>query len=368
VVPHTRCHVIFYFLGHILPALKVLKRNWFMDARDAGRSALAGILLAAALASNAAAADIAINFSLDFQFEGPAAPFLLPLDKGYYKAEGLNVTIDQATGSRESIERVASGAYDMGFADINALIKFRNDNPGAPKAIFMVYNRPAYAIVARKSRGIAKPKDLEGKTLGAPALDRAFMQWPIFAQANGIDASKVAIENVGFPVREPMLAAGQVDAITGLSFSSFIDLKDKGVPVEDIVVLLMADYGVKLYGSAIIVNPAFAAKNSDAVKNFLRAFVKGLKETVKQPSATLDSVLKRNETARKSVELERLAMAIRDNIVTPEVKANGYGAIDGARFVTAIDQIGQTGKFKAKPKPEDIFDASYLPAETYRKF
>jgi NitT/TauT family transport system substrate-binding protein len=339
-----------------------------MDARYAGRSALAGILLAAALASNAAAADIAMNFSLDFQFEGPSAPFLLPLDKSYYKTEGLAVTIDPATGSRETIERVASGAYDMGFADINALIKFRNDNANAPKAIFMVYNRPAYAIVARKSRGVAKPKDLEGRTLGAPALDRAFMQWPIFAQANAIDVSKVNIENVGFPVREPMLAAGHVDAITGLSFSSFIDLKDKGVPVDDIVVLAMADYGVKLYGSAIIVNPAFAAAHPDAVKSFLRAFVKGLKDTVKQPAAAIDSVLKRNETARKSVELERLAMAIRDNIVTPEVKANGYGAIDGARFAAAIDQLGLTEKFKAKPKPEDIFDALFLPAEAARKF
>ena len=85
-------------------------------------------------------------------------------------------------------------------------------------------------------------------------------------QANGIDASKVTIENVGFPVREPMLAAGQVDAITGFSFSFFINLKDKGVPVDDIAVLLMADYGVDLYGNAIIVNPKFAAEHPDAVQ------------------------------------------------------------------------------------------------------
>jgi NitT/TauT family transport system substrate-binding protein len=339
-----------------------------MEARDAGRSALAAIVLAALLVSNAGAADLAINFSLDFQFEGPSAPFLLPLDKGYYKAEGLAVTVDQATGSRETIERVASGAYDMGFADINALISFRDDNANAPKAVFMVYNRPAYAIIARKSRGVGTPKDLEGKILGAPVLDRAAIQWPIFARENGIDVAKVTVENVGFPLREPMLAAGQIDAITGLSFSSFIDLKDKGVPVDDIAVLLMADYGVKLYGSAIIVNPAFAAAHPDAVKSFLRAFVKGLKDTVKSPAAAVDSVLKRNEAARKPVELERLGMAIRDNIVTPEVKANGYGAIEHARFAAAIDQLGLAHKFRAKPAPEDIFDNSYLPAEAIRKF
>ena len=161
----------------------------------------------------------------------------------------------------------------MGFADINALMKYRDANPAAAlKAVFMVYNRPPYAVIGRKSRGISTPKDLEGKTLGAPATDISFTQWPIFVKANNIDASKVKIENMGFPVREPMLAAGQVDAVTGFSFSTFIDLKDKGVPVDDITVLLMADYGVDLYGSAIFVSTTFAAENPGAVKAFLRAF------------------------------------------------------------------------------------------------
>ncbi len=337
----------------------------------AGRAGiLAGLVLAATLATGASAAETIIKFSLDFKFEGPSAPFLVPLDKGYYKTEGVNVTIDTASGSLEPITRVASGTYDMGFGDINSLIKFRDANPTVPvKAVFMVYNKPPFAVVGRKSRGITDPKSLEGKKLGAPAADGAYAQWPIFVEANKIDASKVTIENVGFPVREPMLAAGQVDAITGFSFSSFINLKDKGVPVDDIIVLLMADYGVNLYGNAIIVNPKFAAEHPDAVKGFLRAFVKGLKETVKSPATAVDSVMKRNDIAKKPTELERLNMAIRDNLVTPEVKANGYGGIDNARFAKAIEQIGLTYKWKnAAPKTEDIFDTSFLPAAADRKF
>jgi NitT/TauT family transport system substrate-binding protein len=338
-----------------------------MSARRAG--SLASALFFMAMLTGAASAQTAIKFSLDFDFEGPSAPFLLPLDKGYYKAEGLDVSIDTAANSLEPIDRVASGAYDMGFGDINSLIKFRDANPGLPiKAVFVLYNRPPFAIVGRKSRGISTPKDLEGKKLGAPALDAAYAQWPIFVQANGIDAAKVTIENIGFPVRNPMLAAGQLDAITGFAFSSFVNLKDRGVPVNDITVLLMADYGVHLYGNAIMVNPKFATEHPDAVKGFLRAFVKGLKETVKQPSTAVDSVLRRNDLARKDVEIERLKIAIRDNIVTPEVKANGYGGIDSARFERAIDQIALTYKFKAgKPKPDDIFDASYLPPAVDRK-
>jgi NitT/TauT family transport system substrate-binding protein len=336
----------------------------------AGRWAWVALLPAAMLLTGAMAAETTVRFSLDFKFEGPSAPFLLAQDKGYYKKEGLDVTIDESAGSLESIERVSSGAYDMGLADINSLIKFRDAKPGAPlKAVFMLYNRPPFAVIGRKSRGIGNPKDLEGKTLGAPPTDLAYTQWPIFVQANGINASKVTIENVSFPVREPMLAAGQVDAITGLSFSSFIDLKEKGVPVDDLVVLLMADYGVILYGSAIIVNSKFAEEHGDAVKGFLRAFTKALRETVGRPPAAIETVLKRNTQARKSVELERLNMAIRENIVTPEVKANGYGDIDRDRFAHAIEQIALAYKFKApKPKPEDVFDSSFLPLLAERKY
>ena len=333
----------------------------------------AGLVLAAAvgaaLLAGPAAAQQTIKFSLDFKFEGPSAPFLVAIDKGYFKAEGLDVTIDTAAGSLEPITRVASGTYDMGFGDINSLIKFRDANPAnAIKAVYMVYNKPAFSIVGRKSRGVTKPKDLEGKTLGAPPPDGAWAQWKIFTQANGIDPSKVKVEAVGFPVREPMLQNGQVDAITGFSFSSFINLKSMGVPVDDIVVMLMADHGVNLYGNTIIVNPKFAAEKPEAVKGFLRAFTKGLKDTIANPSAAVNSVLKRNDVAKKPVELDRLNMALKDNIVTAEVKANGYGGVDADRLAKAIDQIGLTYEFKnAKPKAADAFDSSFLPSAADRK-
>jgi len=344
-----------------------------MDLFNSIRRRHAGVMLAAAvaavLATGPAAAETAIKFSLDFKFEGPSAPFLVAIDKGYFKAEGLDVTIDTAAGSVEPITRVASGTYDMGFADLNSLIKFRDANPAtAIKPVFMVYNKPAFSIVGRKSRGVSDPKSLEGKVLGAPPPDGAYAQWKIFVQANGIDASKVKIEAVGFPVREPMLQNGQVDAITGFSFSSFINLKSMGVPTDDIVVMLMADYGVNLYGNSIIVNPKFAAEKPEAVKGFLRAFVKGLKDTIKDPSTAVDSVIKRNDVAKKPIELERLRMALKDNILTDEVKAEGFGGVNADRLAKSIDQIALTYEFKnGKPKAVDAFDASFLPPAADRK-
>jgi NitT/TauT family transport system substrate-binding protein len=340
-----------------------------IGVRLAGRLAPAALVLAVVLGSRAGAAETKINFTLDGPLEGPSAPFLLPLENGWYKAENLNVSVEAAAGLAEPITRVATGPFEMGFADINELIRYRDANPDAPlQAVFIVYNRPAYAVIGRKSRGIAVPRDLEGKKLGAPAGDSAFAQWPIFVKATGIDGSKVTIENVGFAVREPMLAAGQVDAVTGLSYSFYINLKDKGVPIEDVVIMMMANYGVDLYGKAIIVNTKFAAEHPDAVRGFLRAFLKALKLTIRAPATAVEAVLKNDDTLKKDLELERLKMVIRDNIVTPEAKKRGLGGIDAARFAKAIDQTALAYKFQnEKPKPDDIFNASYLPAATDRQ-
>jgi NitT/TauT family transport system substrate-binding protein len=326
------------------------------------------VVAAAGSLAGAAQAQTGIKLSLDERLEGPAALFLLPQDRGYYRSEGLDVTIEEGASALDPITRVASGGYEFGFADINALIRYRDQNPAAPiKAVFMVFNKPPFAIVGRKSRGISDPKSLEDKKLGAPPAGSTYDQWPIFAKVNDIDVAKVAVEKISVPVRAPMLAAGQLDAVLGYSYRVYVDLKDRGVPVDDVVLLPMANYGFKLYGSAIIVNSKFAADRPDAVAAFLRAFDKGLKDTIKNPSAAIDSLLKRDDLGNREVELERLRMAIRDNIVTPEVRANGLGAIDGPRLTEAINQIALTYAFRAKPKAGDIFDPAFLPAAADRK-
>ncbi|MEA3067999.1 MAG: NitT/TauT family transport system substrate-binding protein [Sphingomonadales bacterium] len=323
---------------------------------------------AAGSIAGAAQAQTGIKLSLDERLEGPAALFLLPQDRGYYRSEGLDVTIEEGSSALEPITRVASGGYELGFADINALIRYHDQNPAAPvKAVFMLYNKPPFAIVGRKSRGISDPKSLEDKKLGAPPTGATYDQWPIFAKLNDIEVGKVAVEKIGVPVRAPMLAAGQIDAVLGYSFRVYVDLKDRGVPLDDVVLLPMANYGLKLYGSAVIVNAKFAAEKPEAVAAFLRAFLKGLKDTIRNPSAAVDSVVKREDLGKKEVELERLRMAIRDNIITPEARANGLGAIDGARLTEAINQIGLTYAFKAKPKASDVFDPAFLPAAAERK-
>ena len=123
--------------------------------------------------------------------EGPVGPFLVPLDRGYYKNESLNVTIDEPPTVFEPITRVASGTYDMALRPTSTRSSgSATRTRSAPvRAIFMVYNRPPFSIIGRKSRGVSDPKSLEGKRLGAPPSDHDHPQWPVFAKLNDIDAS-----------------------------------------------------------------------------------------------------------------------------------------------------------------------------------
>ncbi|MFK4767940.1 ABC transporter substrate-binding protein [Rhizobium sp. ZW T2_16] len=318
--------------------------------------------------SGAAFAETNIKFTLDWKFEGPAAGFLLAVDKGYFKQEGLNVTIDTGNGSVEAIPRVATGTYQMGFGDINSLIKFLDEDPSQKvKAAMMIYERPTFAVVGRKSLGVTTdPKSLEGKKLGAPPPDGAFAQWKAFKQVAKIDDSKITIESIGFPVREPMLAKGDVDAVFGFAFSVILNLKAQGIADDDIATILMAEHGLNLYGNSVLVNTDFAKENPEAVKGFMKALAKGFAAAVANPKEGVDAVLKRNETLNPDIEIQRLNMANAMNIKTPYVVENGFGGVDMARLSASIDTLKISMGLKGAVKAEQVFDGSFLPAKAER--
>ena len=330
---------------------------------------LAGGLLAGA-AVLPASAQTNIAFTLDWRFEGPAAGFFLAEDNGHFAAEGLNVTIDTGAGSVEAIPRVSTGTYQMGFGDINSLIKFLDQDPTQEvRAVMMIYDIPTFSVVGRRSLGITEdPKSLEGKKLGAPPGDGAFAQWPAFVDVTGIDTANIKLEGIGFPVREPMLAQGDVDAVFGFALSVILNLKAQGVPEEDIVPILMAENGLDLYGNAIMVNTKFAESNPEAVKGFLRAIAKGFADAVADPEAGAAAVLKRNEILDLAVEVERLKMANSMNINTAAVQANGFGSIEMDRLARAFEQLWVSMDLKGNVKPDDVVDLQYLPPVEERRF
>ena len=316
-----------------------------------------------AVCPSARAADpVAIQFTLDRPIDAVAAPFVMARANGLFAAEELNVTMGAANGAHEAIARVSSGASDLALVDINALIRQRDkEKADSPRAVFVLFNQAGYSIIARKSRGIQTLADLSGKGLGVVEGDPAAKFWPAIAKLNGIKPSTVKQSVISPAVREPMLSAGQVDAVTGSSFLSAINLKDHGVPADDLVLLKFSDYGSEAYGYAIIVNPAFAAAKAEAVKRFVRATISGLQLAIKQPAVTIEQVVSQMNGGSRDLEMERLRVILRDNILTAEVRRNGLGGIDTARFEKSIDQIADDFKFQKRPTATDVFDDSFLP-------
>ena len=323
---------------------------------------LAGFSLGLTVSLGAASAQTSVPFALDWKFEGPSAAYFAAVDNGHFAAAGLEVEIAPGQGSLDAIPKVATGAFPMGFADINSLIKFLDQNPGAPvTAVMMIYDKPPFAVIGRKSLGVAAPKDLEGKVLGAPPPDGAWAQFPAFATAADIDMSAITVEPVGFPTREPMLAEGKVAAVTGFSFSSYLNLVRLGVPEDDISTILMADHGLALYGNAIIANTDFAAENPDTVKAFLAAVAAGWKDVIADPAAGAQMVIDRNPAGDVALEQRRLQLSIDANVLTDYVKANGMGGVDPDRMAKALEQLAETYTFQTAPDAALYFDPSFLP-------
>src|SRR6266403_3294597 len=145
------------------------------------RHVLAAIALIALVVggANPAAAATKLKFVLNWKYQGPQGWFFVAEDKGYYKAEGIDVTIDQGDGSAAAVPKVASGTYDIGFGDINALIEFAARKPEeAPLAVYVMFNQPPFTVAVKADGPIKSPKDLEGKTLGGAANDGALKLFP----------------------------------------------------------------------------------------------------------------------------------------------------------------------------------------------
>jgi NitT/TauT family transport system substrate-binding protein len=333
-----------------------------MKKRDVLRFAAA--FTAAAACGLAQAQATPIKFQLDWRFEGPAALFLTPVAKGYFKNAGLDVTVDAGNGSGGAVTRVASGTYDIGFADLAAVMEFHANNPDAPNkpvAIMMVYNNTPASVMALKKSGITKPADLNGKKLGAPVFDAGRRAFPIFQKANGI--ANVSWTAMDPPLRETMLARGDVDAITGFTFTSLLNLEARGVKPEDIVVLPYLQHGVKLYGNVIIATPKIIKENPAAVKAFLAAFAKGAKDVMANPEAAIADVKARDGIINTALETRRLKLAIDTVINSADARAEGFGQVNAGRLALMASQVSDAFNTKTRVNPDAVWNGSFLPSK-----
>ncbi|MDW8360630.1 MAG: ABC transporter substrate-binding protein [Candidatus Caldarchaeum sp.] len=310
---------------------------------------------------------VSVKFVLDWAIQGPQAPFIVALEKGYFAEEGLAVIMDRGYGSADAISKVASGAYQIGYGSLDAMVEFNVKNPGQELiAVYMVLNSPPYSVITLRDKGIANPKALEGKKIGAPEGDAPRRLFPVFAKATGIDPTKVQWVSMAAPLREPSLVKGEVDAITGFYFTGYLNLVSINVDPNQIVAFKYADFGVELYGNAIVVRKDFMQANPDAVAKFVKAVNKAMKEVIANPEQAADFVKRRDPLVDRDVELQRLRLALRDNMVTEEVRKNGLGAVDKARLERTIRSVVEAFNLPRTPSVDEVFTDRFLPPKEER--
>ncbi len=330
-----------------------------------------GLAAAALICAPAVHAQTAtpLRVALDSPIDGSAAPLLLAIDRSYMAAENLDLAIDAGLGARAAVTTIAEGAHDIGFGDFNALVRLRDNDPRLElKAVAILHEQPAFAVIGRKSRGISEdPNSLVGAHIGATAGEATLAQWPLFRKLIGLADKSVQIETVGVTVREPMLVQGEVDAVLGFSMSSIVNLRARDVPQEDVVSLLMSAHGLELYGNAILAGGKLLRDDQPAVRAFLRAFTRGLREAIADPAAAVEAVLRRNPAAVRELEIERLRLMLSQNVLTAYVRQNGFGGLDAARFQRSIDQHAGVSDFRRRPQLDDVFAAGFLPTDAERR-
>jgi NitT/TauT family transport system substrate-binding protein len=310
-----------------------------------------------------ASAQTRMKMVLNWKYQGPQGFFFVAEDKGYFKAEGLDVIIDQGDGSATPIPKVASGAYDVGFGDINALIDFASKRPDeAPIAVYVMYNRPPFTIAVKADGPIKTPKDLEGRTLGSAPSDGALKLFPAFCKIAKIDCSKISITNMQPSLREQMLMQGQVEGVFGYVNTIRFSAKLIGIdPDTKLRFINYGDYGMDLYSNGIIMSKKLVREKPEAVRGFVRALNKAVIDSLKDPKMAVQTVVKREPLIKFDVELERMDATIKDEMNNPEIAKLGLGNVDLERLKRSIDVVVEANGLPRTPKVEEIFTPAFLP-------
>jgi NitT/TauT family transport system substrate-binding protein len=329
---------------------------------------LVALGLCVALLPAAALAQTKIKLVLNWKYEGPQAWFFLAQDKGYFKAEGLDVQIDQGEGSAAAIPKVASGTYQAGFGDINALTDFASKRPNeAPVGVYMLYNTPPFTIVVKQDSPIKTPKDLEGKTIGGPANDAALKLFPAFAKMTGVNSSRIKITNMAPNLREQMLVRDQVDAVFGYVTTVSFSAKAMGLdPAKDLRFIRYGDYGMDLYSNAVFFSRSFVKDNPKAVEGFVKALNRAIKEVLADPDKGIDYVMQREPLLNRELQKEKLLATLHNDMNHREIGRIGLGDVDSARLQRAIDIVVEANQLARTPASAEVFDRSFLPSQANR--
>jgi NitT/TauT family transport system substrate-binding protein len=317
-----------------------------------GRITVSTILAASFAASSAQATEV--NFITDFGFNGRHAYYYVALDKGYYKAEGLDVTILRGQGSIDAVKKVASGAAMIGFADAGALVLARSNDNIPVKLLAIIYAGPPHAIFALADSGIKGPKDLEGKTIADSAFSAIPLIFKAYAVVTGVDAQKVKWISADSAALPGLLATGRVDAIG--QFTVGEPLLAAAVKPKSLIRLAYKDAGLDYYANGIIATEATIKDNPDVLKAFIRATFKGMRDAFANPTEAGEIMNKFHKEISPEVGKGETEL-VKELASVPGQK---MGVIDESRIQRTIDIMAKSYPMKQAVQPQDMFVPGFV--------
>lgn len=332
----------------------------------ASTAALSSALAAPAVWAQASPKLTPLKFTLDFRVTGQTAPFFLAQQKGYYRDEGLDVSIDVGAGSVASITRIASGVYQMGLGDISSLIEYHAHNQGTPvvQAVYQYYNRAPFVIIGRKDRGITSDfASLKGKRVAAAAVEATRRVWPMVARKLRMPEDHFAWSTTDFSARDNVMVRGDVDAATYFhdsAVSLFARMK-----TDELSILKYTDAGVNLYGNAILASNAMITQSPAMVAAFLRATNRALQETLSNPVPAIAAIKQREPILNEKIELERWQLTAQ-YVAAADTRSHGLGDVRKYLLEQQVDQVAEVFGLKTRPSADGVFNRAMLPSAAER--
>ncbi len=302
-----------------------------------------------------------VRLVLEWAFEGPQSIWTAAEALGCFKDNNLSVRIDRGFGSGDSLSKVASGAYDVGVTDFATLVGYNSRSPKENlRAVMIVNDLSSNALITLKKSGIKNLPELSGKQIADTVGASSRVLFSAFATANKIDADSIKWVNVAPNLRQTTLFQGRADAVTGHARTVVKGLQALGVKDNEMNVYRYSEYGVRTFGNAIIVNPAWAKANATAMKGILKCAAVGIKYAVANPAKSVATLKKYNSLVDEKNEQESLEFVSETSTVSDDVRKNGLSMFSDERLRSVLDQVAKA-MGTAPLKADQIWDNSYLP-------